>query len=43
MSVFFLGCVVTAGVYGGLTTSKSILIKQALPALIVLVVTVILK
>lgn len=43
ISTFFLGCVVTAGVYGGLTASKSILIKQASPALIVLVITLILK
>ena len=43
ISVFFLGCVVTAGVYGGLSASKSILLKQALPAAIVLVLTLILK
>ncbi len=35
---FFLGCVIIAGIYGGLTASRSILIKQALPAIIALVV-----
>lgn len=34
--VFFLGCVVVAGLYGGLTTSRKILWIQALPALIAL-------
>lgn len=43
ISVFFLGCVVTAGVYGGISASKSILFKQALPAFVVLVLTLIIK
>ena len=30
--VFFLGCVVVAGVYGGFTVSRRILLVQALPA-----------
>jgi putative membrane protein len=30
--LFFLVCVVVAGVYGGLTAKKSILVMQALPA-----------
>ncbi len=30
--VFFLGCVVTAGIYGGLTVSRRLLLAQALPA-----------
>lgn len=34
---FFLGCIVVAGVYGGLTAKLSILFIQALPALIALV------
>src|SRR6185295_5378177 len=29
--VFFLGCVVVAGIYGGLTSSRKILWVQALP------------
>jgi putative membrane protein len=41
VAMFFLGCVVVAGLYGGLTASKSIIIKQALPAIIALVVVLI--
>ncbi|HEY5951946.1 MAG TPA: DUF1304 domain-containing protein [Kofleriaceae bacterium] len=37
--VFFLGCVVVAGLYGAVTASRSILFVQALPALAALVVT----
>lgn len=36
IAVFFLLCVVIAGSYGALTSSKSIFFKQALPALLVL-------
>jgi putative membrane protein len=36
LEVFFLGCVVVAGVYGGLTASRSILVVQALPGLVAL-------
>ncbi len=36
VKVFFLGCVVVAGVFGGLTAKTSILLTQALPALIAL-------
>ena len=35
---FFLGCVVIAGIYGGLTVSKKIVYVQALPAFVALVV-----
>jgi len=34
--VFFLGCVIIAGVFGGLTAKTSILFTQALPAAIAL-------
>ena len=34
IKVFFLGCVLVAGIYGGLTTKRSILYLQALPGLI---------
>lgn len=34
VALFFLGCVIVAGLYGGFTASRSILIKQALPAII---------
>src|SRR6188768_3359282 len=37
--VFFLGCVVVAGLYGAATASRSILFVQALPAIAALVVT----
>lgn len=42
LSLFFLICVVVAAIYGGLTSKKSILIVQGLPAIIALI-TVILK
>jgi putative membrane protein len=37
--VFFLGCVVVAGLYGAVTASRTILFAQALPAIAALVVT----
>jgi len=37
VKVFFLGCVLVAGIFGGLTASRKILWIQALPALIALV------
>ena len=36
VTVFFLGCVVVAGVFGGITAKTTILFTQALPALIAL-------
>jgi len=36
LKIFFLGCVVVAGVFGGLTAKTSILFTQALPAAIAL-------
>jgi putative membrane protein len=39
---FFLGCVLVAGVYGGLTALRTILLIQALPALIALVLVFVL-
>lgn len=36
--VFFLSCVLVAGVYGAITASKRIFVVQALPAAIALVV-----
>ena len=32
LKLFFLGCVVVAGLFGGLTAKTSILVTQALPA-----------
>jgi putative membrane protein len=34
--VFFLACVAVAGVYGGFTSSRKIMVVQTLPALIAL-------
>ena len=39
VALFFLACVIVAGLYGAVTASKSIFIKQALPAILALVVT----
>lgn len=36
IAVFFLGCVVVAGIYGALSASKKIFFTQALPAIIAL-------
>ena len=41
MKVFFLVCVIIAGVYGGLTAIRRILLIQALPALIALILVLI--
>ena len=38
VAVFFLGCVLVAGVYGGFTAGKKILYIQALPAALALAV-----
>jgi putative membrane protein len=37
VAIFFLVCVLIAGIYGGITASRSILFVQALPAVIALV------
>ena len=36
VKLFFLSCIVIAGLYGGLTAKRSILITQALPAALAL-------
>ena len=36
VKIFFLGCVVVAGVFGGMTAKPSIVLTQALPAAIAL-------
>lgn len=35
--LFFLSCIIVAGIYGGLTAKKSILYIQALPALVTVI------
>lgn len=37
IKLFFLGCVVAAGIFGGMTAKTSILLTQGLPAMIALV------
>lgn len=37
IKLFFLACVVVAGIFGGLTAKTSIIFTQALPALIALI------
>lgn len=37
VKVFFLACVIVAGVFGGFTAKRSILLVQALPGLLALV------
>jgi len=36
ISLFFLGCVIIAGVYGAITATKKIFFVQALPAIVAL-------
>ncbi|MGY5353866.1 DUF1304 domain-containing protein [Wenyingzhuangia sp. IMCC45467] len=37
ISVFFLGCVIIAGIYGAISASKKIFVTQALPAIIAMI------
>lgn len=37
IALFFLGCVIVAGIYGAITASKRIFVVQALPAIVALV------
>jgi putative membrane protein len=37
VAIFFLGCVIIAGLYGGVLVQRSILFIQALPAAVALV------
>ncbi|MBK9932354.1 MAG: DUF1304 domain-containing protein [Saprospiraceae bacterium] len=37
VALFFLGCVVVAGLYGGITASKKIIYIQAMPAILALI------
>jgi putative membrane protein len=41
VAVFFLSCIIVAGIYGAATASKSIFFKQALPATIALIVLIV--
>jgi len=37
--LFFLGCVIVAGVYGAITVGRKILLIQAMPAIVALMLT----
>ena len=39
VQLFFLGCVIVAGIFGGITAKTSILYTQGLPALIAFILT----
>lgn len=41
--VFFLGCVIVAALYGAYKSSKSILIKQGLPAILAMIFVLLAK
>jgi putative membrane protein len=41
VKLFFLGCVVVAGIFGGITAKPSIIFTQAMPALISLVLVLV--
>lgn len=43
IALFFLVCVITAGVFGALRSSRKIFFTQALPAIITLIVTILAK
>ena len=38
IAMFFLGCILVAGLYGGITANKRILFIQAIPALVTMLV-----
>lgn len=40
VKVFFLGCCLVAGIYGGLTTRRTILYIQAFPSLLALIAVI---
>lgn len=43
ISLFFLGCVTVAGIYGGVTVSKKIVLIQGVPALTGFILWLIIK
>ena len=38
IGIFFLGCIIFAGIYGGISASKKIFFVQALPAIVALII-----
>jgi putative membrane protein len=43
VALFFLGCVIVAGIYGAFSASRKIFNTQALPAIVALVVTLLVR
>jgi len=43
VALFFLGCVIVAGVYGALTASRKIFFVQAVPAILALLALVLIR
>jgi putative membrane protein len=43
IAIFFLGCVIVAGIYGACTASKKIFFVQAMPAIIALALVLLAK
>ncbi|MDQ2751570.1 MAG: DUF1304 domain-containing protein [Bacteroidota bacterium] len=41
IALFFLSCVIIAGIYGALTASKKIFFVQAVPAIVTLVIVIV--
>ena len=41
LSIFFLGCVIVAGIYGAVTVKPRIFFVQAVPAILALVATLV--
>lgn len=40
VAIFFLGCVIVAGIYGALTASRRIFVVQALPAIVAIALVI---
>jgi putative membrane protein len=43
VAIFFLSCVVVAGIYGAMSVTKKIFFTQAVPAIVALAVTIIVR
>ncbi len=43
ISIFFLGCIIVAGIYGAITAHKKIFFVQALPAILAIIPVLIIK
>ena len=43
VAIFFLGCVIVAGIYGAITASRKIFFVQAMPAILALIAVLLAK